>query len=299
MLKFLIPIFILASLASATPVEVKSELKPLTAGPICQICTTVLTAAQSYLEQNKTEDQVLAFIEKQLCGKLGALNATCVQYVESYGKVILYELSQKIDPSIICHNIGLCAMKPVPPHNILKPIANHASLNCTLCKTVFTQIDNLIKSNATQAQLIATIEQDLCNATGTMNTACKTLIDTFGPMILKYLANGIDPEKVCELIGMCPKNSTVLPLPVAVHVKADPTLCTLCQYVVQYAETLLKNNASEAQIIKSLELVCNLAPSALKAECNSLIAQYGQYIVELLIQFGGDPKKVCSAIKIC
>ena len=126
------------------------------------------------------KDQVLALIEKELCGKLGALNATCVQYVESYGKVILYELSQKIDPSVICHNIGLCSMKPVPPHNILKPIvrkcftkilvrmflkltknlqiklkASQASLNCTLCKTVFTQIDNLIKSNATQVNIVS------------------------------------------------------------------------------------------------------------------------------------------------
>ena len=68
---------------------------------------------------------------------------------------------------------------------------------------------------------------------------------------------------------------------------------------MQYAETLLKNNATEAQIIKSLEMVCNLAPSSLKAECSALIEQYGPNIIELLIQFGGDPKKVCGAIKLC
>ena len=58
---------------------------------------------------------MISLIEKQLCGKLGALNATCVEYVEAYGKVIIYELSQKIDPSIICHTtLHLCAVKPPP-----------------------------------------------------------------------------------------------------------------------------------------------------------------------------------------
>ncbi len=84
------------------------------------------------MEQNKTEvtlelfnfcwikinffffkDEVIALIEKQLCGHLGALNGTCVEYVDAYGKVIIYELSQKIDPSIICHNtLHLCSAKP-------------------------------------------------------------------------------------------------------------------------------------------------------------------------------------------
>ncbi len=34
--------------------------------------------------------------------------------------------------------------------------------------------------------------------------------------------------------------------------RADPPLCILCQYAVQYADTLLENNATEAQIIKGL-----------------------------------------------
>ena len=48
----------------------------------------------------------------------------------------------------------------------------------------------------------------LCNSTGTMNAGCKTLIDTFGPLILKYLSSGIDPAKVCQIFGLCPTNSS-------------------------------------------------------------------------------------------
>ena len=73
-------------------------------------------SSNKFLELNEFlffKDEVIALIEKQLCGHLGALNATCVEYVDAYGKVIIYELSQKIDPSIICHNtLHLCSAKP-------------------------------------------------------------------------------------------------------------------------------------------------------------------------------------------
>ena len=56
----------------------------------------VLGTAQQLLEQNKTESEVLAFIEKNLCGRLGALNGTCTQFMETEGREVLYELSMKV-----------------------------------------------------------------------------------------------------------------------------------------------------------------------------------------------------------
>jgi hypothetical protein len=47
------------------------------------------------------------------------------------------------------------------------------------------------------------------------------------------------------------------------------------------------------------EGVCNLAPGSLKTECTALVDQFGPMIVQLLVQFGNDPKKICEAIKIC
>lgn len=44
----------------------------------------------------KIKDEIIAFIEKDLCNRLGSLSQVCTQYVEAYGKVIIYELSQKI-----------------------------------------------------------------------------------------------------------------------------------------------------------------------------------------------------------
>jgi saposin len=295
MLKFILPILLLASVSMVKCSEVKEE--KISAGPVCSICTTVLTAAQGLLEQNKTEAQILSLIEKELCGKLGSLNSTCVQYVEAYGRTILYELGQKIDPSIVCHHIGLCDAKPVPASKFNLPVlADKNSLNCTLCKLVFQQVVNLIKSNATEAQILALIEKDLCTALGTLSPVCKSIIDSFGPMILNYLANGVDPEKVCELIGMCTK--PYYKQPVVEPVIKNTVYCTVCQYAVQFLDNELKNNKTEAAVVSALDKVCGIVPATLRDQCNSLIQTYGVYLVELLVQFA-DPTKVCQAIKLC
>lgn len=40
----------------------------------------------------KLQEQVLQFIEKNLCGRLGPLNGTCVNFLETTGKQILADL---------------------------------------------------------------------------------------------------------------------------------------------------------------------------------------------------------------
>jgi hypothetical protein len=82
-------------------------------------------------------------------------------------------------------------------------------------------------------------------APGSLKTECVALVDQFGPKIVDLLIKyGNDTKKVCQTIKLCPASAD--------NVKADPPLCTLCQFVVQYADNLLKNNATEAQVIKSL-----------------------------------------------
>jgi hypothetical protein len=82
-------------------------------------------------------------------------------------------------------------------------------------------------------------------APGSLKTECTALVDQFGPTIVDLLIKyGNDTKKVCQTIKVCPANT--------VSVKADPPLCTLCEYVVQYADNLIQQNKTEQQIIKDL-----------------------------------------------
>lgn len=299
MIKTFIAVFLLANLALMNCVPVSEP--ELEGGPVCSICTVVLSAAQNLIEQNKTEVEIVDYIEKHLCGRLGALNATCVQYVDAYGKQIIYELGKKIDPSVICHSIGLCAVENPKPTVIEKPMFN--SLNCSLCKLVFGQVKTMLASNATEAQVDAFIEQKLCNATGRMSTACKNIIDTYGPAIMKYLSNDIDPAKLCTLIGFCSSSEAKikvekikLPM-ISKNVNAGP-FCVACEYLVQYVDTELKNNATDAKIVEGMEKLCGVIPPSQRKECVSIVSTYGVYLIQLFTQFA-DPLKVCQAVSLC
>jgi len=270
---------------SLRPDNVKSALT-------CEICTLVLTGAQSLIANNQSEERVLQFIENNLCKHLGSQNATCVQFLETEGPVIFKDLSTQ-NASDVCKKLGLCSTF----RNV--EIQAPRSLNCTICKLVMTSVQNQLKNNVSEAQIIKFIENSICNITGKLSPICKIIIEGFGAQILQMIAADIDPEKVCELIGMCSPPRRIVPVEyVFLAPRNDPIVCTICQYVVEFLDVQLKNNKTDAAIVHALDQVCKIAPSSLRDKCNNLITNYGVYLVQLLIQFA-DPLKVCQVANLC
>jgi len=54
----------------------------------------------------------------------------------------------------------------------------------------------------------------------------------------------------------------------------------------------------QAEIIAAVEKVCSILPSQYQSECNTLIQQYGDSIIQLLVNLV-DPQKLCSELKLC
>lgn len=63
--------------------------------PNCDICVLLVKTAEGLVQQNKTETEIIQFVENQLCSKLGALASVCNQYIEAYGRIVIEELIQK------------------------------------------------------------------------------------------------------------------------------------------------------------------------------------------------------------
>lgn len=81
-------------------------------------------------------------------------------------------------------------------------------------------------------------------------------------------------------------------------ISADPPYCTVCQYAVQFIDVELKKNNTEQAIVEALAGACKLAPAQFANECQTIVENYGIYLVQILIQLG-DPLKVCTVIKLC
>jgi len=250
---------------------------------------------------------------------------------------IIDQLISGLNVSTVCAKFGLCsaasfrkqlkhskqsAGKPEKRMQMasIKNQVKASTLNCTICKLVMTQIENLLTQNASQAQIIKYIDDHVCKPLGPLDSICETLMNTYGPQAIKLLANKVDPEKVCEIIGMCTnktaiyhsrldtktkmqsrkemKKTRVATKSRKAELKANPLECEACQYVIQFLENELKNNKTETAIVKALDAVCIIAPSSLKDKCNNIIKTYGIYLVQLIIEFA-DPLHACQSIKLC
>jgi saposin len=262
----------------------------------CPVCKVVIADVQTMLQNNASEAQILAFIESKLCNATGPLAPVCRLAIESFGPQILKMIAAQVDPEKVCELIGMCTAAAPKKRELVAP----KSVNCIVCKLVMTDVQSMLKNNASEAQILAFIENKLCNATGPLYPVCKIAIDSFGPQILKMLAAQVDPAKICEFIGMCTSRTFVkqwiLEMPKIESKNA--VVCTICQYVVEFLDTQLKNNKTEAAIEHALENVCKIAPSSLRPQCTSLVDQYGIYLVELLIELA-DPLKVCQVANLC
>jgi saposin len=74
--------------------------------------------------------------------------------------------------------------------------------------------------------------------------------------------------------------------------------CTICEFIVNYAEDFLEQNATEQQILHFLEGVCLLFPSQLRPQCRAFVDQEGRDLIQLLIQ-KFPPNVVCAQLGFC
>ena len=91
---------------------------------------------------------------------------------------------------------------------------------------------------------------------------------------------------MCTKLGLCTGVST------SNKVSADPPVqCVLCEFVIKTLDSQLSDNATEAEIVKALDEVCDILPDTIKATCEGFVQQYGPTVIALLLQ-ELDPQQV-------
>jgi len=79
-----------------------------------------------------------------------------------------------------------------------------------------------------------------------------------------------DNDEICIQLGLC--NSTNVAAVGRVSLTAKPQspeagiLCVICEFVMKELESILINNATEAEIESALDKVCGLLPSTIRKD---------------------------------
>lgn len=306
-----------------TPLQKTALLNRLTSSPQlqqtsgigCELCTIVLTAARNLLENKVDDEEILNFVETQLCSRLGKYQNTCVEYVKGEGELILEMLAHQVDPALICRGMGLCLKVQVSDTVVNEQFFDlhvRNALNCTLCKLVVTEVKQMLTNNKKQAEIIEYIDTNLCEKVGRTKELCKSLIEAYGPLFLEIIARDVNPSQLCTMIGMCDKRqmasmsinyidlkkSRPISKRTETTLVAANTTCVMCEFVLNVISRYIDQNSTEPEIEALLMKVCSEFPSSIKAECSTFVTQYGPIIAALLIK-EVESDKICAQINLC
>jgi len=167
---------------------------------------------------------------------------------------------------------------------------------CALCEFVVTSVENMVNTNSTDQEVLAFIEQACALLPSPYNTECTNAVAAEGPLIIQWIISQEQPEKVCELLTLCPTTAEVKKSQ-EVFQLTDTEECTLCKFFVLTAENYLNNNATETEIETALDSICDLVPGV-TTECKALVATYLPPLIQYLEQ-KENPDTFCSQVGLC
>jgi len=193
-------------------------VEPEQSGALCSICQVVISTVESYLASNATEQQIVAGLEN-FCNALpGSISATCDAIVEQYTPLAIQWLVNNEPASTFCSQIGLCssarpcpkAIKPAKPE---QPKPEQGGQLCGICELAISSVEQYMQQNATEAQIIAFLE-NVCNSLpGGVGSICDAVVDQYVPLMIQWLAQNEPPQVFCTQIGLCSSETPkMLPL---------------------------------------------------------------------------------------
>ncbi|KAG5831397.1 hypothetical protein ANANG_G00303310 [Anguilla anguilla] len=108
-----------------------------------------------------------------------------------------------------------------------------------------------------------------------------------------YWCQNIKTASTCGAVDHCQQNVWNKP-----QVKSVP--CELCKEVLTVVDQLLKDNATEAEILGYLEKACQLIPDkGIASECKDMVDSYYPVLMAIITGELEDPSVVCGALGLC
>ena len=273
--------------------EVKPAKKSLGGGDLeCSLCTLIVGEVEKIIGTNKTEENVEAALDK-VCDVLpSALSGPCETLVNRYLPALISLISQDFPADVVCKKIGLCKTSAAAPSGKPSPLGG---FDCAACEYIAAAAEKFLGNNHTETEVVTFVEKVCSFLPGALKGECDVIIETYGPVIIDYLINKEDPKTLCTQLGICKRMSQeggAQPGPLG------GLECAACEYLMSLVESVLGNNATEAEIVQFVDKVCTLVPGSLKPACESLIETYGPKLIQFLLD-REDPATFCAQVGLC
>jgi len=184
----------------------------------CAVCTFLVKQVEGYVENNKTEAEILKALESD-CSYFGIKSwiTTCQELVTSYGPTLIQLVIDDQPADVVCTEVDLCSNLSSTIHSSNKNAvaiipakpAPGGDAECGACTFTVGRVETYVEQNKTEEEILGFLEKDCAILRdASWVSACKGVIASDGPALIKLVVDDQPPDVVCKELGFCAKNAT-------------------------------------------------------------------------------------------
>jgi saposin len=172
--------------------------------PSCEFCTSVVTAIGVFALQNSTQQSVIEYVDN-ICTYLPQeLITECDTLVSEETPRMIDLILQAESPTTVCQAIKLCKKQEIPEDVKLQTLtAQNSSDTCVICEFVVATLSGLVADASTEAALLLRVSQACDYLPAQNQTACVSLIKTYGSQVIGIVMQYATPGFICAKLDSC------------------------------------------------------------------------------------------------
>ncbi|XP_038060562.1 uncharacterized protein LOC119731463 isoform X3 [Patiria miniata] len=263
--------------------EPKAQINDTT----CIMCEFVMDFLTSFHPQDFTKVDIQSAMNKACSLQPPGSKTECDGFVSQYGAQIITLRMDKTPFEDVCMKMNVC------PDLVSAQDRFDDIFDCLECQRVKAYLVQVIKPHVTQQQVGYALDA-VCLLIGGNVKGCLEFMIQYRSDVAGYLLSGKPVDMLCKGIGVC----TAAAKPVPENTQVGNALeCEVCKLVMGEIEVLLKKNATEKDIEKFLDNICNVLPSSLKDACDAFVTKYTTAIIDLLKSIPANG--ICQYLGVC
>jgi len=274
------------------PVEVEDST--------CILCEYVITTLDSMLEDKKNEAQIKAALES-ICSILPkSIEAQCDNFVETYTDIIIDMLTKDVTPEMICSNLGLCKPKGnIVVHRV--ELEEPKDPYCTLCELVIKDLDQMLENKQNKEEIEKALDVLCYQLSDPVHKQCEKMVAKYTDEIIDMFVNEYTPKQMCAELGLCVDNeintNDIFALEFEEPVVAKANVgCAMCEFAMSIVDEHIKDTNTVDEIERMIQFVCSYLPGTIADKCEEFVDEYGQKVIDALVDDELEPKEVCGEI---
>jgi len=192
---------------------------------------------------------------------------------------------------------------------------------CLLCEYAISEVDAVIEDKHNEAEVRQALEQVCYKLSKPLTRDCLGFVDRSMDKIVHMILNDYTPEKVCTSLRLCEKKKSppdVAPHPI--YSRTSPlnandisrfdnsinqpqvgngAMCTICEFGMNIVEKEIITNRTLDMAERAVLMMCSHLPMKLADKCEEFVEQYGDAIIDLIIEAELSPQQVCTELGLC